>query len=301
MATVLVVDDSSVDRRFVGGLLQRDGKYQVEFAEDGSQALAKMRELTPDVIVTDLQMPNRNGLELVTAVRMHHAQVPIVLMTGHGSEALAVEALQRGAAGYVPKALLGERLLDAVDEALSLSRADRSYEQLIACLNRCEFKFELDNDGSLVDPLVDLVQQMVAGMRLTDATGRFRVGAALKEALLNAIYRGNLEISFQEIQDARAGLALGQGDDLIRKRREAAPYRDRRVSVFVVIDPQEARFVVGDQGPGFEPVKIPAAGQPGSLDPETGRGLVLIRAFMDEVTFNDKGNEITLIKRRETP
>jgi CheY-like chemotaxis protein len=300
MATILVVDDSSVDRRFVGGLLQRDGKYQVEFAEDGAQALSKMREMTPDMIVTDLQMPNRNGLELVTAVRMHHAQVPIVLMTGHGSEALAVEALQRGAAGYVPKALLGERLLDAIDEALSMSRADRSYEQLIACLNRCEFKFELDNDGSLVDPLVDLIQQMVAGMRLTDATGRFRVGAALKEALFNAIYRGNLEISFQEMQDARSGLALGQGDDLIRKRRESAPYRDRHVDVSVAINPDEARFIVRDEGPGFEPGKIPAAGQPGSLDPETGRGLVLIRAFMDEVTFNDKGNEITLIKRRET-
>jgi signal transduction histidine kinase len=231
---------------------------------------------------------------------MHHAQVPIVLMTGHGSEALAVEALQRGAAGYVPKALLGERLLDAIDEALSMSRADRSYEQLISCLNRCEFRFELDNDGGLVDPLVDLVQQMVAGMRLTDATGRFRVGAALKEALFNAIYRGNLEISFKEMQDARSGLALGQGDDLIRKRRETAPHRDRRVNVFVAIGPEEARFVVRDDGPGFEPVKIPAAGQPGSLDPETGRGLVLIRAFMDEVTFNDKGNEITLIKRRET-
>ena len=122
----------------------------------------------------------------------------------------------------------------------------------------------------------------------------------MKEALLNAVYRGNLEISFQDMQDARSGLALGQGDDLVRKRREASPYRERRVHVFVAIDPQEARFVVRDEGPGFEPVKIPAAGQPGSLDPDTGRGLVLIRAFMDEVTFNDKGNEITLIKRRET-
>jgi CheY-like chemotaxis protein len=300
MATVLVVDDSSVDRRFVGGLLQRDGKYQVEFAEDGAQALAKMREMTPDLIVTDLQMPNRNGLELVTAVRMHHAQVPIVLMTGHGSEALAVEALQRGAAGYVPKALLGDRLLDAVEEALSYSKADRSYEQLINCLTRCEFTFELDNDGTLVDPLVDLVQQMVAGMKLTDPTGRFRVGAALKEALLNAIYRGNLEISFQEMQDARSGLLEGKGDDLIHRRRASAPYCDRRVHVFVAIDGEQARFTVRDAGPGFEPVKIPAAGQPGSLDPETGRGLVLIRAFMDEVTFNDKGNEITLVKRRET-
>src|SRR6185436_3017826 len=186
MAIVLVVDDSAVDRRFVGGLLARDGRFQVEFAEDGSQALTKIRESNPDVIVTDLPMPTRNGLELATAVRMHPSHVPIILMTGHGSEDLAVEALHRGAANYVPKTQLGERLMESVEEALSLSRADRTYERLIACLEQCEFQFELENDPSLVDPLVDLIQQMVAGMKLSDATGRFRVGAAIKEAVLNA-------------------------------------------------------------------------------------------------------------------
>ena len=134
MARVLIVDDSAVDRRFVGGLLTRDGRFQVDFAEDGSQALARMRESCPDVIVTDLQMPNRNGLELVAAVRMHHPDVPIILMTGHGSEDLAVEALHRGAANYVPKPQLGERLLESLDEALSLSKADRTYDRRISCL-----------------------------------------------------------------------------------------------------------------------------------------------------------------------
>ena len=61
----------------------------------------------------------------------------------------------------------------------------------------------------------------------------------------------------------------------------------------------EAQFVIRDQGPGFDPKSLPPAGQPGSLDPDTGRGLVLMRAFMDEVTFNERGNEVTLIKRRE--
>jgi CheY-like chemotaxis protein len=301
MATVLVVDDSAVDRRFVGGLLARDGQYTVEFADDGSQALARMRESRPDVIITDLQMPNRNGLELVAAVRMHYPQVPIILMTGHGSEDLAVEALHRGAANYVPKPQLGERLVDSVEEALSLSRADRTYDRLVACMERCELEFELENDPSLVDPLVDLVQQVVAGMRLSDAAGRFRVGAAFKEAVLNAIYRGNLEVSFQQMQDTRVSLLEGKGDNFIDQRRATAPYKDRKVQVSVQIDNQEARFVIRDEGPGFDPAKIPAAGQPGSLDPQTGRGLVLMRAFLDEVTFNARGNEVTLIKRRETP
>jgi CheY-like chemotaxis protein len=299
MTKVLVVDDSAVDRRFVGGLLGKSGKYTVEFAEDGSQALASMRKSPPDVIVTDLQMPNRNGLELVAAVRMHHPDVPIILMTGHGSEDLAVEALHRGAANYVPKPQLGERLMESIEEALTLSKADRTYERLIACLQKCEFQFELDSDPSLVDPLVDLIQQMVAGMKLSDATGRFRVGAAIKEAVLNAIYRGNLEISFKQMQDTRVSLVEGKGENLVERRRAEPPFRDRKINISVQIEPQQARFIVEDQGPGFDPSKVPAAGQPGSLDPDTGRGLVLMRAFMDEVTFNSRGNGVTLVKRRE--
>jgi hypothetical protein len=220
-------------------------------------------------------------------------------MTGHGSEGLAVDALHRGAAGYVPKPQLAERLLDAVGEALSLARADHTYERLIACLSRCEFDFELDNDAALIDPLVDLVQQMVAGMRLTDATGRFRVGAAVKEALLNAIYRGNLELSFSELPDVRDGSPSGAAGRLVDERRSQAPFADRRVQVLVRMKPQEAEFAIRDGGPGFDPTKVPHAGPPGSLDPQVGRGLVLMRAFMDDVRFNDRGNEVTLVKRRE--
>jgi len=145
-----------------------------------------------------------------------------------------------------------------------------------------------------------MAQQMVAGMRLTDATGRFRIGAALKEALLNAIYRGNLEISFKQMQDTRVSLVEGKGEDVLTKRKSAAPYKDRKVRVHINIGANEARFMISDEGPGFDPSSVPAAGQPGSLDPETGRGLVLMRAFFDEVTFDQGGREVTLVKRRET-
>ena len=273
--------------------------FKVEFAEDGSQALARMREAAPDLIVTDLQMPNRNGLELVAAVRMHHPGVPIILMTGHGSEDLAVEVLHRGAANYVPKPQLGERLLDSVEEALSLVRADRTYDRLIACLKTMRFRFRA---GKRSGPDRSARRIGAADGRrhgLTDATGRFRVGAALKEALLNAIYRGNLEISFKQMQDTRVSLLGRQGR---RRAGQAAstrrPTKTAKSACAIAMDDEQARFVISDEGPGFDPASIPAAGQPGSLDPETGRGLVLMRAFFDEVTFNDGGNEVTLVKRR---
>ena len=116
-----MVDDSAVDRRFVGGLLVAGrASSRSSSPKTARRPWRGCASRAPDVIVTDLQMPNRNGLELVAAVRMHHPDVPIILMTGHGSEDLAVEALHRGAANYVPKPQLGERLLESVDEALSL-------------------------------------------------------------------------------------------------------------------------------------------------------------------------------------
>ena len=69
MTAILVVDDSAVDRLFVGELLRKQSGWVVDAAENGSAALAKMRIALPDVVVTDLQMPLMDGLELVGNVR----------------------------------------------------------------------------------------------------------------------------------------------------------------------------------------------------------------------------------------
>ena len=95
MPVVLVVDDSEVDRRLVGGLLPKELDWLVEFAENGEQALEKMAESVPDVVITDMMMPVMDGMELVTNIHVDFPNVPVILITGHGNEALAVEALNR--------------------------------------------------------------------------------------------------------------------------------------------------------------------------------------------------------------
>src|SRR5688500_5446588 len=105
MATVLVVDDSAVDRRLVAGLLKQSN-LQVEMAETGREALDCLRATPIDLVVTDLQMPELDGLGLVRHVRDHGPHVPVILITAHGSEDLAIEALHAGAASYVPKSEL---------------------------------------------------------------------------------------------------------------------------------------------------------------------------------------------------
>ncbi len=115
MAMVLIVDDSPIDRRLAKGLLEKRSDLAFLFAADGKEALDQIEKSQPDLVVTDLQMPEMNGLELVRAVRARFPLVPVILMTAQGSEDIAVQALCSGAASYVPKSRLARELLNTVD------------------------------------------------------------------------------------------------------------------------------------------------------------------------------------------
>ncbi len=301
MATILVVDDSAVDRRLVGGLIQKVFPCTVQYAANGVEALAQMHGDLPDLILTDLSMPVMDGLELVNHVRDHHPEIPIVLMTAYGSEALAVEALAKGAATYVPKSQLAARLPGTIQNVLSMTFVHRRYEQLIHCLSRAQFQFVLENEPNLVDPLVALVQQMVASVALCDFTGRVQIGVALKESLLNAIFHGNLEISAGEVENVQQGLIEENDLSLVEEHRMRPEFKDRKIHVEIRISSDEARFVVQDDGRGFDVATVFDPKKRLAVEPEGPRGLALMRTFMDEVTFNETGNQVTMVKRREVP
>jgi anti-sigma regulatory factor (Ser/Thr protein kinase) len=144
------------------------------------------------------------------------------------------------------------------------------------------------------------LQQIISRMKLCDATGRIRVGIALEEALLNALYHGNLELSSDELREYRANLLSSGRPSALAERRRQAPYASRRITVQATISPQQARFVVTDQGKGFDPASVPDCTDPANLERDSGRGLLLMRTFMDEVAFNEKGNEVTMVKRADT-
>ena len=293
-----MIDDSDADRRLICELLQRQSGWKIEQAKNGAVAMARMSDVAPDIVVTDLMMPVMNGLELVKELRIRYPEVPVILMTAYGTEDLAVEALDAGAASYVPKARVAFKLLDTMEEVLRLARAERDYERLIHCLTRTEFTFSLENDPGLIDPLVELAQQMVVGIGLCDFTDRLRIGVAFREALLNSVFHGSLEITLEEMQEVRDRLAQGRSLNLLGERQSQPPYCDRTVFVDVKLSLEEARFVVRDEGPGFDTATIPDPSKLGALEPDHGRGLPLMRTFMDEVIFNESGNEVTMIKRR---
>jgi CheY-like chemotaxis protein/anti-sigma regulatory factor (Ser/Thr protein kinase) len=292
MPNILVVDDSVVDRRIAGRFLEEDPDMQMDYASHGVEALARMQQRVPDLVLTDLMMPEMDGLELVAAVRSQYPLVPVILMTSRGSEEIAVQALQAGAASYVPKRTLARKLLTTVRKVLAAATGRRGHTRLMQCLTKVQCSFVLENDSSLFGPLVAYLQEGVTQMGICDETECTRVGIALEEALANALYHGNLGVGSELLeQDGNTYFSL------LAARCRTPPYAARRIRVEANLSRAAATFVLRDEGSGFDPHALPDPTDPANLEKASGRGVLLMKTFMDEVIYNDVGNEVTLIKR----
>ena len=115
MATVLTVDDSPSIRQMIKVTLEPAGHSVIE-AGDGAQGLARCQASRPDLVITDLNMPPMNGLELIRALRKLPALtgLPIVFLTTESNDAVKAEAKTAGATGWITKPFKPEQLLAVV-------------------------------------------------------------------------------------------------------------------------------------------------------------------------------------------
>ena len=296
MARVLLAEDSKT-QAFEIKMLLEDASHEVEIAENGRQALDSLADGPFDVVITDLEMPEVNGLQLVETMQMDFEHIPAILITNRDSEALAAEALRKGAASYVPKTHLKTLLADAVTDVLGVIRTDASYAKLIATLKKNVFEFKMPNDGKLINPLIGLMIQVVSGMETLGGVQLVRLGVAVEHAILNAMFRGNLELDREQTPSDQAIVYDDATSEEIQERLATAPYCNRLVYVEITASDTEVKIVVADEGKGFDTSIVPGPENPDVLESEGGRGLVLMSSFVDELEFNETGNQVTLIKR----
>ena len=116
--TVVIADDHFVVRRGLRALLESESDISVVAeAADGREALDKVAELNPDVLILDLMMPTVSGLEVLKQLSLRSASTRVVVLSMHAGEAYVVEALRAGATAYVVKEASASELVDAVHHA----------------------------------------------------------------------------------------------------------------------------------------------------------------------------------------
>src|SRR4051794_32983030 len=153
MTCILVVDDDRSHSEEFGVLLRNAG-CDVTLAGNGREAIDLLRRDLPDIVLTDLDMPEMDGLELVQAIRRDYPALPVILMTAMGSEEVAARALHQGAASYVRKRSLAQEVVRTVGSVLAVARALPQQERMLDCLPHGQLAFARGNAPAQVPPLL---------------------------------------------------------------------------------------------------------------------------------------------------
>ena len=301
MPVILIVDDSPVDQRLIGHLVSREEiDWVAEFAQSGEEAMVKLEDLAVDILVTDMIMPGMTGLELLQVVGKKRPELPVIVVTGQGSEEIAAAALGQGAASYVPKTELASRLNETIKQVLAVTSSRRGYETLVQGITTLSVEFQLGNSLELLPTLVHAIQQLLAGTNFCSLESQRRVGIALDEALINAVCHGSLELSAEQLREVRIQLRDGNLNDFVKEHQDNPKFRERKVVVAVEMSNDRFVVTVTDNGPGFDPGPLLERSTVASLEANAPRGLVLIKTLMDEVEFQEGGKRIVMTKLRET-
>lgn len=288
MPTLLVVDDVATDRLRIAGLAARWMNSNVLQAADGATALNIIEEHQPDIVLTDLHMPEMDGLQLVEAIRDQYPYIPVILMTADGSEEIAAIALQKGAASYVPKRNLNQNLERTLQQVHVTARDAQIQPEIMHQIQSTKTELVLYNDRQLIRSTVGLLVNFLRCMPLGDETERMRTGIALEEALLNAYFHGNFDVTSVE------GATPQTYDAIAADRSVDRDYSLRRIHVRADISRERAVFTIRDEGKGFDPTPF-LSGRVKPLN-DRHRGIHLMSTIMDEIAYNSTGNEVTMTR-----
>jgi two-component system NtrC family sensor kinase len=128
---ILVIDDSEAIRGILRDMILGPQGYEVTTAQDGQQGIDYALKEHPDLILSDVSMPRMDGIEVLRRLRDAHYEWPVILMTFHGSEEIAVQAFRLGVRDYIRKPFTVEEVLTCVERALVESRLRREREALL--------------------------------------------------------------------------------------------------------------------------------------------------------------------------
>jgi two-component system NtrC family response regulator len=162
---VLIIDDEESIRTVLGYVLAEAG-FEVDKAASADEGLARIRDVRPDLVLSDIKMPGKDGITLLGEIKSIDADIPVIILTAFGSVETAVEAMKLGATDYLTKPVSRDELRLTVEKALQLVRLERENEELKSEL---QDKFHFDNIMG-VSPAMNAVFDVMRKIAPTDAS-----------------------------------------------------------------------------------------------------------------------------------
>ncbi|HAF88973.1 MAG: hypothetical protein CL918_01350 [Deltaproteobacteria bacterium] len=290
---LLIADDTAEVLNFLQDFFVKAG-HSVLCARDGEEALKILQNEEIDGIFCALTMPKLGGLELLKEVQSANSRRPLVILCPPNDSENALNALQLGACDYLLKAINPLELQRTLDRVVSLQEGFHFSAYAMDHLLQETRTLEIGNDFTGLNRIIAFMTQDLPSYGILNQEQLFRMNMLLKEAIENAIFHGNLELR-SEMRRENPELFYKTA----AQKRDIDPYKDRKLILQYDISRNSAKYVVRDEGKGFVHADLLDPADPDNLLRIEGRGLIMIMNFMDEVFWNDRGNEVTMVRYRK--
>ncbi|MBU2644081.1 response regulator [bacterium] len=293
---ILIAEDLEDNRFFLQTLLELKG-HSVTAAENGKIALGLFHKADFDFVITDIRMPEMDGLSLLCAIKKSSPQTPVIIISAYRELEDVIEALRCGACDYITKPYEEQDVHHSIERAARLRTDETTDKSFMGCQVNASTTYLFDGNPDKINGMARFLCHNLATPNVKAEIQSLQI--SLIEALSNAVFHGNLEIpsSIKTKDDINS---FNTFQALARERNGQAPYNTRKVFIRSMVEPDKISFVIRDEGVGFDYRKLPDPLDPESFLEPSGRGLLMIRSFCDDVTWNETGNEITLVKYRES-
>jgi DNA-binding NtrC family response regulator len=183
-SSILIIDDEMAIRESLQTLLELEN-YRVDLAANADQGLASLATNTYDLVLLDISLPDRNGLDVLEEIRERDAALPVIMITAHGTVDNAIRAMQTGATNFIPKPWDNEKLLADVGSAVARRRAEEENQQLKRALKQ-RYNFEnIVGKSEKMLRIFDLVAQVAPSRSTILIQGESGTG---KELIAKAIH-----------------------------------------------------------------------------------------------------------------
>jgi len=263
---ILIVDGNDELRRTLEGALAELG-HEVVAVGSGDEALAREDLADFDLVISDLVEDGAAGMQLLSELKQKRLLIPVVVSTSETPSPGIIKAFRMGAANYLRRPYDPEELQQIVEKTLSYKLRFIEEAKLLPYV-RERIEFELPSDLKLMNGVLNYLMERIIklGIVKPESSNLF---VALDEAIANAIIHGN------------------KNDP------------NKIVRITAELTPKEARFTIEDEGEGFDVGSVPDPRDPANLFKPSGRGVLLIFNIMDEASYNERGNRLTMVKRAE--